>query len=263
VSSVCGRITRVNKLISLTPNKRRYTGEIGDLVIGRITSLDAKRWKVNIGGTSDASLQLSSGNHTNHHLYCSISILPVHVVNLPDGSQRIRTHEDSLQMREIFSEYDLVSAEIQNINSDGGISLHTRSLKYGKLSNGSLIQVSSSLVPRLPQHYLSLDFGVDLLLGINGFIWITRTMPVEWMVYDGGDADSVVPQVETLTRLHRLHTDTPLSPDTRANICRVRNSISALASGNVLLTPDNIQTAYRASEKMGMLLSVSEGDTST
>jgi hypothetical protein len=42
-------------------------------------------------------------------------------------------------------------AEIQNIGSDGQISLHTRSLKYGKLENGQLIVVPPSLVKRLPQ----------------------------------------------------------------------------------------------------------------
>lgn len=59
--------------------------------------------------------------------------------------------------------------------SDGLISLHTRSLKYGKLENGQLIIVPSSLVKRLPQHYISFPWGIDVILGRNGYIWITRT----------------------------------------------------------------------------------------
>ena len=35
---------------------------------------------------------------------------------------------------------DLISAEVQNVHNDGASSLHTRSLKYGKLSQGALIR---------------------------------------------------------------------------------------------------------------------------
>ncbi len=46
--------------------------------------------------------------------------------------------------------YVYMQAEIQNIGADGTISLHTRSLKYGKLENGQLVVVSAALIPRLP-----------------------------------------------------------------------------------------------------------------
>jgi exosome complex component RRP4 len=35
-ATVAGAVERVNKLISVRPLKARYTGEIGDIVIGRI-----------------------------------------------------------------------------------------------------------------------------------------------------------------------------------------------------------------------------------
>ena len=38
-------------------------------------------------------------------------------------------------MREYLSEGDLISAEVQSVFSDGQLSLHTRSLKYGKVNN--------------------------------------------------------------------------------------------------------------------------------
>ena len=74
-----------------------------------------------------------------------------------------------------------------NTHGDSGsvMSIHTRSLKYGKLENGVLLQVPSNTVPRLPQHYISLPVVsvsaegssavnyLDLILGKNGFIWIT------------------------------------------------------------------------------------------
>jgi len=40
---------------------------------------------------------------------------------------------DELQMRTFFEEGDLLVAEVQAFFSDGAMSLHTRSLKYGKV----------------------------------------------------------------------------------------------------------------------------------
>ena len=40
---------------------------------------------------------------------------------------------DELQMRGFFEEGDLLVAEVQAFFSDGSMSLHTRSLKYGKV----------------------------------------------------------------------------------------------------------------------------------
>ena len=94
-------------------------------------------------------------------------------------------------MKTLFKENDLISAEIQNISSDGVVSLHTRSLKYGKLENGQLIVVPSILVKRLPQHYISLPTGIDIILGKNGFIWITRSIPEEWKVQAGTGTTSL------------------------------------------------------------------------
>ncbi|CAN0527942.1 unnamed protein product, partial [Laminaria digitata] len=66
-------------------------------------------------------------------------------------------------------------AEVQQVNQDGGIALHTRSLKYGKLENGQLVSVPPVLIRRLKQHVVSLsETGVDVILGTNGNVWISR-----------------------------------------------------------------------------------------
>lgn len=79
-------------------------------------------------------------------------------VILPGGVQRRRTSADQLAMRDFFSERDLVSvsaaapacvycavtavavvrwqAEVQAFYGDGTMTLHTRSLKYGKVCFG-------------------------------------------------------------------------------------------------------------------------------
>ena len=55
-SSVAGSISRVNRLLSVIPLRGRYSPETGDHVIGRITDVGNKRWKVAIGAKQDARL---------------------------------------------------------------------------------------------------------------------------------------------------------------------------------------------------------------
>ena len=230
IASVAGQIERVNKLISVRPVKSRYNAEIGDLVVGRITGVESKRWKADIGSQKHATLQLSS-------------------VNLPGGVQRIRTYEDQLQMRTLFSENDLISAEVQNVSTDGTLSLHTRSLKYGKLENGQLIIVPASLIKRLPQHYISLPWGIDVILGKNGYIWITRTIPEDWKIQEG-DVDDTTPLAETLQKLQQKHILTPILIDERLRIVRVRNSIEILSKSFITITPQSIAKVYVTSESL-------------
>ncbi|PVU93194.1 hypothetical protein BB559_003392 [Furculomyces boomerangus] len=126
-SSVSGVVERINKLISVKSLRQRFVGEIGDTIVGRITRVGQKRWMVDINSRQDAVLLLSS-------------------VNLPGGIQRRKSESDELQMRSFFKEGDLVFAEVQSLFGDGALSLHTRSLEYGKLRNGSLVRVSPALV---------------------------------------------------------------------------------------------------------------------
>jgi len=48
-------------------------------------------------------------------------------------SQRRKLESDELQMRNFFEEGDLLVAEVQAFYLDGSMSLHTRSLRYGKV----------------------------------------------------------------------------------------------------------------------------------
>ncbi len=78
------------------------------MIVGRIHTVDLKRWKVDIAGQKDAVLHLSA-------------------VNLPGGVQRMRTYEDQLSMRTLFAENDLVklssqvSSFVHNLNMWEGI----------------------------------------------------------------------------------------------------------------------------------------------
>lgn len=231
VASVAGVVERVNKLISVVPaSPTSYVPAIGDLVVGRIASVGANRWKVAINPYQREAALLLSG------------------VNLPNGTQRIRTSEDALAMRKLFSEGDLVSAEVQQVMHDGTASLHTRSLRYGKLENGCLVHVPPSLIPRMKQHFatltLSNSINIEVLLGKNGNIWIQRAVPKEWG-HDGDRED--VRLAETLQKTRKMHAETPVLPEERLAICRIRNSIEALRLVHCRIIPDNILSVYEKS----------------
>jgi len=159
----------------------------------------------------------------------------------------MRTYEDQLQMRSLFTENDVICAEIQNINSDGIISLHSRSMKYGKLENGQFLKVPSSLVKRLPQHYLSLPgIGIDVILGKNGYVWITRTLPEDWLAQED-EIDVLTPQAEIMQNLKIRHNKTLLTLEERGRVARIHNVVKAIAKVNVCITPDLIMSVYQRS----------------
>ncbi|EMP34676.1 Exosome complex component RRP4 [Chelonia mydas] len=62
VASVAGAVERVNKLICVKALKTRYNGEVGDIVVGRVTEVQQKRWKVETNARLDSVLLLSSMN---------------------------------------------------------------------------------------------------------------------------------------------------------------------------------------------------------
>lgn len=224
VSCVAGTAKRVNKLVSVHSARHRFKGDIGDVVVGRITEVGSKRWKVDIGGTQDAVLMLSS-------------------VVLPGGEQRRRTAADQLQMRDFFVEGDLISAEIQNFYNDGAISLHTRSLKYGKLDNGQLVVAPCVLMKRLGQHFLRLSCGVHVLLGLNGYIWIT-------VMDDDSDStrkETRMATAEEVERRRKMHSARRLTREERLKICRVANAIQILRGRFLSIYPDSIMHVYMKS----------------
>ncbi|GAA6069963.1 exosome complex component RRP4 [Tachysurus ichikawai] len=210
-ASVAGEVERVNKLICVRPLKTRFNGEVGDVVVGRITEVQQKRWKVETNSRLDSILLLSS-------------------VNLPGGELRRRSAEDELTMRVYLQEGDLISAEVQSVFSDGALSLHTRSLKYGKLGQGVFVQVSPSLIKRQKTHFHNLTCGASIILGNNGYIWIYPT-PGHQDEEAGGYYTSLAP--------------IPL-PD-REVISRLRNCLLSLAAHKVLLYDTSILYCYESS----------------
>ncbi|GIX84780.1 exosome complex component RRP4 [Caerostris extrusa] len=214
-STVAGNVERINKLYSVRPLRSRYNGEVGDVAIGRIAEVRHKKWSVDANARLNAILLLSS-------------------VNLPAGELRRKTEEDELMMRHHFEVEDLISADVQSVFSDGALSLHTRSLKYGKLSQGVLVKVPSSLIQRGKIHFHNIVSGVQIILSNNGYIWISPTT--------GGD-------VETGGFTENFE---HISKSVRKDIARLRNCILALVAHNKQLYSTIILYAYEASLSYGV-----------
>jgi exosome complex component RRP4 len=244
IASVAGVVERVNRLISVRPLRARYTGEVGDVVVGRIVEVAPKRWRVDIGAKQPAVLMLGS-------------------VILPGGAQRRRTLEDQLQMRQLYQEHDLISAEVAQFFNDGSISIQTRSLKFGKLENGTLVHVPPVLIRRRKDHFVSLSCGVDLVIGHNGNIWLTETTPEDMAGGDGassslggggggGGASSRVQTVEQLEAAKLLEARRMLTADARERIAKVRAAVLVLSGAHRAVSPESIMQVYSAAETNGI-----------
>lgn len=246
IATVAGVVERVNKLVSVRPLRSRYVGEVGDVVVGRVLEVGQKRWKVDVRGRQHAVLMLSS-------------------INLPGGEQRRRTAEDQLNMRHFYVEHDLVSAEVQAFFQDGSMSLHTRSLMYGKLSNGCLVEVTPTLMKRLKQHFHMFDFGVHCIFGMNGYVWVSARRPGAGKASHAADATvEEQPPFELLGSpdggeggASKPEPDAPLTFEERLRVCRVRNALVALDRLCVAVSPTSVAEVYHASldyEPKDMLL---------
>ncbi|XP_072015737.1 exosome complex component RRP4-like [Amphiura filiformis] len=212
-ASVAGVVETVNKLICVKPLKTRYNGEVGDVVVGRIADVGQKRWRVDTNSRLNSILMLSS-------------------VNLPGGELRRRSAEDELLMREYLTEGDLISAEVQTVFQDGALSLHTRSLKYGKLGQGVMIKISPSLIKRCKTHFHNLPCGASIILGNNGYVWIYPTASKDDEHQHAGGF------VQNLQ---------PVSFSDREVIARLRNCIVGLAEHRMLLYDTSVLYTYEAS----------------
>ena len=200
-ASLAGVIDHIGSLVSIRPLRTRYQAKIGDVIVGRIKKVEQNRWKVDIGG----------------HLYANLNLTSI---DLPGGELRRRDELDELSMRKHLCENDLISAEVQKIvsNESGGLALlHTRSLRYGKLNQGILLKCSPSLIQPRKNHFHTFPFGISIIIGNNGFIWLSPT-----------DQENT----------------TSISVSIRENLTRIRNCILMLIKFNMLIYDVSILTCY-------------------
>ena len=100
--------------------------------------------------------------------------------------------------------------------------------------------VPSALIKRGKSHFLSFAFGVDVIVGNNGYIFISTT-PKQGSELDGG-------MKETEERTEPLSEEEKQQRRTeRTNICRVRNVIQALADNFIAIYEQTIIETFEAS----------------
>ena len=236
-SSLAGTLTKTNKLLSVRPLRARYTPEIGDLVVGRIVEVQAKRWRVDVAASNLAILQISA-------------------INLPGGILRKRTETDELQIRSFFAEGDLVVAEVQQLFGDGAASLHTRSLKYGKLRNGVFVGVSGTGggggVVRSKRQLWTLETAnaggkVDVLLGVNGYIWISKHIESEVTT----EATGINRMEESVSAMVYSSQNDTIEVATMREIARLRSVILALVEHGLRIDEDMVTRGYHEAVDIG------------
>ena len=238
-SSLAGTLTKTNKLLSVRPLRARYTPEIGDLVVGRIVEVQAKRWRVDVAASQLAILQISA-------------------INLPGGILRKRTETDELQIRSFFAEGDLVVAEVQQLHQDGAASLHTRSLRYGKLRNGLFASLSGTGggggVVRSKRQLWTMEAAnaagsIDVLLGVNGYIWISKH--VESDVVGGAENVGVNKMEESVSSKVYSSQNDHIEVATMREMARIRAVLLALVEHGLKVDEETVTRGYEEAVEMG------------
>eukprot|EP00923_Selenidium_pygospionis_P006252 GHVN01010745.1.p1 GENE.GHVN01010745.1~~GHVN01010745.1.p1 ORF type:complete len:181 (+),score=20.87 GHVN01010745.1:1498-2040(+) len=153
-------------------------------------------------------------------------------------------------MRQFFSENDVIVTEVNRIQPDGALLLHTRNARYGKLKNGCMVRVPASLVQRQQQHMVDLSqrqsemggplCNVTVVLGNNGTIWV------------GAESLRGESEKDSLNYVYQAEEDRVIRLSQRTDIARVRNCIVALAHHFIEIDEDGIVTLFQFSIRDGL-----------
>ncbi|KAF2224154.1 hypothetical protein BDZ85DRAFT_173596, partial [Elsinoe ampelina] len=240
LSTLLGTPLRTNRLLSILPLHSPYVPEIGDLIIGRIVEVQSRRFKVDIRGPLLGNLPLSS-------------------INLPGGILRKRTAVDELNMRNFFEEGDVLVAEVQTLFGDGSAGLHTRSLRYGKLRNGVVVEVGGARgtgVKRGRRQVFDLQTGqgeVQVVVGVNGVVHVgVKGGGREGRDGTGGVGDrGEIGEGGAARGMYSCQND-EISAGLRREIARVVGVVRALVEGDVRVEEEVIRRGYEASVEVEM-----------
>lgn len=141
---------------------------------------------------------------------------------------------------------------MQALGSDGGVALHTRSTKYGRLSRGQLVCVPPRLVKRLKQHFCSLSqYGVDVILGCNGWVWVqareARKEEAEPM-----DGDGAAGAADEPDDAWGAGVDAPVAAEEREQVVRIAAAVRLLAALGRRVSPASIVEVVDAAIAWGV-----------
>jgi exosome complex component RRP4 len=142
--------------------------------------------------------------------------------------------------------------EVQGLHQDGGATLHTRSLKYGKLRNGMFVRVSGTGggggVVRSRRQVWTFDAAngggkIGVILGVNGYIWISKHVESQ----NEGEAEASITRIEesTTSKAYSSQND-EIGPETRREIARIKGVISCLVEAGLRVDEDMVMEGYKA-----------------
>ena len=126
---------------------------------------------------------------------------------------------------------------------------------YVQLERGQLLTVPPYLVKRRKQHFHNLEqYGIDLVLGCNGFIWVgehvvVKDDMVEDQVSKSEQQDDKSSRYSTSLE-EQEQTYTPL--EIRQNICRTANSVRVLSSLGFTINVEVIMETVNLSSSLSL-----------
>lgn len=152
-ASSVGLVSIKGKVIKVIPLSGAYMPKAGDSVIGRINEVHNRGWSVDIGCPYGADL------------------------NVGDATMRY-IDSNRTDLTEIYDIGDYVLAGIRNISPSKYVRLSTRDRQFFKLSDGNIIKVSPTKIPRIIGKAGSMismiknHTGCKIFVGQNGLVWI-------------------------------------------------------------------------------------------
>lgn len=155
----------------------------------------------------------------------------------------------------------MLVAEVQSVHQDGSASLHTRSLKYGKLRNGIFLAVAgmggagvargTGVVRSRRQVWTvpGANGGADIevILGVNGYIWISKRADAAAGNDDDGMGMSITRLEDMVSGTMYSSQNDEISLATRREIARLAGCIRVLVQGGIKVDEDTVMRAYTAS----------------
>ena len=188
-------------------------------------------------------------------------------------------------MRAFFQEGDLMVAEVQQLYADGQAVLHTRSLRYGKLRTGLFLAAGAAsaggvtgsgvvrsrrqvwtMGTRTPPGAAPGSAGkVDVILGVNGFVWISKHVDEGTAVAAAAAAAAGVDSgTGSITSMEEIVSATMYSSqndrvevETMREIARIRGVVAALVENGLRVDEDMVVKGYH--EAVDMALASPEG----
>ena len=146
-------------LARVVPLEGKYLPKEGDSVVGKIYKVLPGKWLVDINPAYIASLD-----------------------------PRNALHDRVDDLSRIYSEGDLVFAKVDTVNEIYDATLFTKSMPYGRLRGGTIVEIRPTRVPRLIGKKGSMIYMIKqetkakILVGQNGLVWIKGRKEMEELI---------------------------------------------------------------------------------